>query len=538
MNVNLILEAINQKDIKSSGQVFTAQGQNVKEGNNGKFSFFRDLIMKKLSQNELPSKSNTDGEAVNVNSLSMLFLAAQMGMLNNNSTNNNILPGEIKDILPEDVNNRLNEIFPEVMASFQDFIKAFSIKFQSGNPEDLKSLFSENLSQNISSMENLNFSPQLSALLQNPEFIAGMENFLQNPEVKTNMADLFQNPEVKTNMADLFQNPEVKTTGNNVKLSDNNINDIDLQKNSNVVMNNISSIDKNVFDNLLTKIKDSLSKIVNMAESAGSNNISTGEIFAKYPFLQKLSEFIGKIEDFQKNSQLSSSGVSEELSVLFDKSLSLISTLEKISKEFSGMENKDNKNGNKDSSNIEMSYKNIDKFEGEEITIPQETGNISSLQNKASTESNIIEFKSENSSPLPNEIDLSDQIVKKIDWKITKNLSEATISLEPEYLGKLRVELQVVAGGEVSARFFAQTKEAGDILLQQLNQLKTSLAEQGLKLGSFSVFTRDSSSSGFQNFLSYNNSGGKNYSPINEEVKENFSKPAVRVKTSQMDYLV
>jgi hypothetical protein len=443
--------------------------------------------------------------------------------------------------LPENINERLKEILPEVMSSLQDFIKAFSGQFPGKNPDDLKALFSENLSENLSNIQNLNLSPELSEIFQNPEFRTDMTKLLQNPEFRTDMTKLLQNPEFGTDMTKLLQNAEVSgKIADTLKLPDNQTYTGNLSKTSDIVNvtsnTGINPVDKNVFDKLLTKIKDSLAGIVNMAGNTENDN--TSEIFSKYPFLQKLSDFIGKIEDFRKTPEISSEN-SDKLSILFDKSTSLLSTLEKILNEFSGMGNKENKSDSKNRGNEEViPSKNIDILSDVRGNISGETGNISSLQNKTNMGNNLIDSKTVNPDPLLNEIDLSEQIVKKIDWKVTKNLSEATITLEPEYLGQLRVELHVAAGGEVSARFFAQNKESGDILLQQLNQLKTSLSDQGLKLGSFSVFTQDSASSGFQNFLSYNNSGGRNYSPPGEDVKESFLKPVVKSKTSQMDYLV
>ncbi len=134
-------------------------------------------------------------------------------------------------------------------------------------------------------------------------------------------------------------------------------------------------------------------------------------------------------------------------------------------------------------------------------------------------------------------VDLTSQIVKRIDWHSKDKNSMATITLEPESLGKMRVEVNLAATGEVSARFITQNKQAGDLLSEQLNQLKQSLSEQGLKLGNFSVATEDRSSSGFQQYMPDFN--GKRYGDPIKNDKEDYSLQLNnKITTSQMDYFV
>ena len=197
-----------------------------------------------------------------------------------------------------------------------------------------------------------------------------------------------------------------------------------------------------------------------------------------------------------------------------------------------------NKGKGEISDNKGMEVKNIlPKNENQNFSIHQFIENSPA---KKGEDGIILQKESGNfTSILKSNIDMSDQILKKINWNINDEFSEATIKLEPEILGRLKVQINL-AGGEVSAKFFAQSKDAGDLLSNQLQQLKNSLESQGLKLGEFSVFLEQRDSSyNFQN--SFNNfRENKYYSPAeSEKINEDFKKiKQNRIKTSQMDYLV
>ncbi|WP_336779629.1 flagellar hook-length control protein FliK [Paenibacillus illinoisensis] len=72
-------------------------------------------------------------------------------------------------------------------------------------------------------------------------------------------------------------------------------------------------------------------------------------------------------------------------------------------------------------------------------------------------------------------------VVNKLDIVQQKGFSEATISLRPEHLGKLDVQI-TLQNGQLVARFMTEHAMAKDMLEQQMTQLRTSLQSQGIQV--------------------------------------------------------
>lgn len=70
-------------------------------------------------------------------------------------------------------------------------------------------------------------------------------------------------------------------------------------------------------------------------------------------------------------------------------------------------------------------------------------------------------------------------VVNKLDIVQQKGFSEATISLRPEHLGKLDVQI-TLQNGQLVARFMTEHTMAKDMLEQQMMQLRSSLQAQGI----------------------------------------------------------
>ncbi|WP_405156301.1 flagellar hook-length control protein FliK [Paenibacillus sp. FSL K6-0108] len=82
-------------------------------------------------------------------------------------------------------------------------------------------------------------------------------------------------------------------------------------------------------------------------------------------------------------------------------------------------------------------------------------------------------------------------VVNKLDIVQQKGLSEATISLRPEHLGKLDVQI-TLQNGQLVARFMTEHTMAKDMLEQQMMQLRSSLQAQGIQVERLEV-TQNSS---------------------------------------------
>ncbi|MGF9695564.1 flagellar hook-length control protein FliK [Paenibacillus sp. MABNR03] len=72
-------------------------------------------------------------------------------------------------------------------------------------------------------------------------------------------------------------------------------------------------------------------------------------------------------------------------------------------------------------------------------------------------------------------------VVNKLDIVQQKGFSEATISLRPEHLGKLDVQI-TLQNGQLVARFMTEHTMAKDMLEQQMTQLRASLQSQGIQV--------------------------------------------------------
>lgn len=82
------------------------------------------------------------------------------------------------------------------------------------------------------------------------------------------------------------------------------------------------------------------------------------------------------------------------------------------------------------------------------------------------------------------------QVVEQIKVVVTEDTSEMVIHLNPEHLGK--VNLSVVAReGHITAQFVTETELARQALESQIQQLRDTLGEQGLKVDKVEVSVSD-----------------------------------------------
>ncbi len=82
--------------------------------------------------------------------------------------------------------------------------------------------------------------------------------------------------------------------------------------------------------------------------------------------------------------------------------------------------------------------------------------------------------------------DFSQFMLKSIKINEVSGISEAKISLVPEHLGKLDVQL-TMHNGQLVAQFFAENAHAKDLLEGQMQQLRTVLQNQGIQVDKLQV---------------------------------------------------
>ena len=79
-----------------------------------------------------------------------------------------------------------------------------------------------------------------------------------------------------------------------------------------------------------------------------------------------------------------------------------------------------------------------------------------------------------------------DQIVDKMKVEVKGDLSEIKIQLKPEHLGDVSLKI-TTQNGIVTAQFVAENQRIREIIEASFNQLRDSLAQQGIQLSQLSV---------------------------------------------------
>ncbi len=84
------------------------------------------------------------------------------------------------------------------------------------------------------------------------------------------------------------------------------------------------------------------------------------------------------------------------------------------------------------------------------------------------------------------ESQIFDQVVTQLSGSINGESGRMVLRLQPAELGSLKLELKI-EGDRVQAHLHAQTHQVQDVLERNLPQLRSALAEQGLKIDQFLV---------------------------------------------------
>ena len=84
------------------------------------------------------------------------------------------------------------------------------------------------------------------------------------------------------------------------------------------------------------------------------------------------------------------------------------------------------------------------------------------------------------------ESQIFDQVVTQLSGSISGESGRMVLRLQPVELGSLRLEL-TIEGDKVRANLHAQTQQVQEVLERNLPQLRSALAEQGLKIDQFQV---------------------------------------------------
>lgn len=86
----------------------------------------------------------------------------------------------------------------------------------------------------------------------------------------------------------------------------------------------------------------------------------------------------------------------------------------------------------------------------------------------------------------PQQSQIFDQIVQQAKFQIAGGKSEATIRLQPEFLGKVEMKI-TVEDGKVNVRFTAENAAVRSMMTENLQDLRRNLAELGLEVENVAV---------------------------------------------------
>ena len=136
--------------------------------------------------------------------------------------------------------------------------------------------------------------------------------------------------------------------------------------------------------------------------------------------------------------------------------------------------------------------------------------NVSKTQNTNSLAENMIRFQ-----------DLMSKLVEKAQVAVNNGKSEILMSLNPEYLGKVRLKISMDADNNLVGKIFVDNAEIKDIFTKNLDTVISSLNEIGINIEGFDVMLRQdmpNENGEFEFGGSNNNLNGFGADNIEEEV--------------------
>lgn len=99
-------------------------------------------------------------------------------------------------------------------------------------------------------------------------------------------------------------------------------------------------------------------------------------------------------------------------------------------------------------------------------------------QNRTNMSENILKFQ-----------DMMSRLVEKAHFAVNNSRSEVVMSLTPDYLGKVRIKMNM-DGDNLTGRIFVDNAEIKDIFTKNIDTVITSLNEVGINIEGFDVMLR------------------------------------------------
>lgn len=465
--------------------------------------------------------SNNSVEIINDNSFAEMLNKIQKEDIYSESSSNKIVDREDYKSYDNIENN--NDDFQKYLETMEDGkLKEFNDNFKNQNDNQIKNNKEENIENKIDN-ENL-------------------ENSLENEKVENNAVN-----ENKENSNDLNSDKEKIASIKSIKEKAKNIIE-NIEKNNLFVKNTKSdknseklsslNITKEEKENLIKEIND-LNKEIKKLESKELNDKEKEELLNLFESLENIKKLI--LEASKEKSEntkelqiknLEEKNIKELKENLKETELNKnTENIEEINSDYNfdledniqsnKRENKtENLNNNSNNNNLN---KTISDDNGAEITIinmkdfPEGANlkgfnhynNVSKTQSSNSLTENMIKFQ-----------DLMGKLVEKAQVAINNGKSEVLMSLNPEYLGKVRLKISM-EGDNFVGKIFVDNAEIKDIFTKNLDTVITSLNEIGINIEGFDVMLRqDMPNEEFSEFADGNPFGkfGREGGDFTEEV--------------------
>ena len=470
---------------------------------------------------------NNSVEIINDNSFAEMLNKIQKEDIYSESSSNKIVDRE--DYKSYDNIENDNDDFQKYLETMEDGkVEEFKDNLESQNDNRIKNNKEENIENKIDN-ENLENSLE-NEKTENAENNAVNENKENSNDLNSDKKKIESLKSIKEKSKNIIEF---------VEKNDLLVKNIKSDKNSEKLfsLNIAKNITKEEKENLIKEIND-LNKEIKKLESKELNDKEKEELLNLFESLENIKNLI------LENSKEKSENTKElQIKNLEEKSIKELKenlketelnknteNIEEINSDYN-FDFEDNIQSNKrenKTENLNNNFSNnlnktISDDNGAEITIinmkdsPEGANlkgfnhynNVSKAQNSNSLTENMIKFQ-----------DLMGKLVEKAQVAINNGKSEVLMSLNPEYLGKVRLKISM-EGDNFVGKIFVDNAEIKDIFTKNLDTVITSLNEIGINIEGFDVMLRQDMTNGefseFSEFAS-NNAFGNNDGDFAEEV--------------------
>ena len=471
--------------------------------------------------------SNNNFEIINDNSFAEMLNKLQKEDIYSEASANKIVDREDYKNYDNVENN--NDDFQKYLETMEnDKVEEFNNDLENQNDNRIKNSKEENTEDKI---DNKN--------LENSLEDKKTENIEKN-SIKENSNDLNSDKKKIENLKSIKE--KVKNIIETIE--ENNLSEKNIKLGKNAEKLSSLNMPKEEKENLIKEIND-LNKEIKKLESKELNDKEKEELLNLFESLENIkniilenskekNESIKDIKELQiknleeknikelkenlKETELNKNAENiEEITSDYNFDLEDNIQLNKRENKAENLNNNSNNNLNRtisDDNGAELSIINMkDSPEGANLKGFNHYNNVSKTQSGNSLTENMIKFQ-----------DLMGKLVEKAQVAINNGKSEVLMSLNPEYLGKVRLKISM-EGDNFVGKIFVDNAEIKDIFAKNLDTVITSLNEIGINIEGFDVMLRqDMPNEEFSEFADNNSFGrfGGEGGDFAEEVVEDI----------------